>query len=68
MLDLSSLDLAETANALADQTDYEHRWQINPQTGEVMFWAADAGSDRQRSVHLDELDLVCIDLLPFWLW
>ncbi|MGO9502174.1 MAG: hypothetical protein ACLPUO_11465 [Streptosporangiaceae bacterium] len=29
MLDLSSLDLEEIANALADQTDYEHRWLIN---------------------------------------
>jgi hypothetical protein len=33
MLDLSSVDLEEIGNALADQTDYEHRWLINPQTG-----------------------------------
>ena len=26
MLDLSSFDLEESGNALADQTDYEHRW------------------------------------------
>ena len=31
VLDLSNLDLEEIANALADQTDYEHRWLINPQ-------------------------------------
>lgn len=37
MLDLSSLDLEEIAAALADQTDYEHRWLINPQTGQVVF-------------------------------
>jgi hypothetical protein len=30
MLDLSSLDLEEIADALADQTDYEHRWLIKP--------------------------------------
>jgi hypothetical protein len=36
-LDLSSLDLEEIANALAGQTDYEHRWLINPQTGEIAF-------------------------------
>ena len=34
MLDLSSLDLEEIGNALADQTGYEHRWLINPQTGD----------------------------------
>ena len=30
MLDLNRLDLEEIATALADQTDYEHRWLINP--------------------------------------
>ena len=40
MLDLSKLDLEEIAAALADQTDYEHRWLINPQTGEIVFWTA----------------------------
>jgi hypothetical protein len=30
-LDLDNLDLDEIATALADQTDYEHRWLINPQ-------------------------------------
>src|ERR1700758_5025979 len=33
VLDLSSFDLEEIGNALADQTDYEHWWLINPQTG-----------------------------------
>jgi hypothetical protein len=42
VLELSSLDLEEIGNALADQTDYEHRWLINPQTGEVAFWTADS--------------------------
>ena len=41
MLELSSLDLEEIANALADQTGYEHRWLINPQTEEIVFWTAD---------------------------
>ena len=40
MLDLSSLDLEEIAAALADQTDYEHRWLINPERN----MAAVAGS------------------------
>ncbi len=68
VLDLSILDLEEIANALADQTDYEHRWLINPQTGEVAFWSADTGIDGQTPVDLDELDLLCIDPLPSWVW
>jgi hypothetical protein len=66
VLDLSSLDLEEIADALADQTDYEHRWLINPHTGEIAFWTADTGVDGQTPVDLDDLDLVCIDPLPSW--
>jgi hypothetical protein len=68
VLDLSSLDLEGIADALADQTDYEHRWLINPETGEVVFWTADTGIDGQTPVDLDELDLVWIDPLPSWIW
>jgi Uncharacterised protein family (UPF0158) len=68
VLDLSSLELEDIANALADQTDYEHRWLINPQTGEIVFWTADGGIDGKTPVDLDELDLVCIDPLPSWIW
>ena len=63
MLDLSSLDLEEIADALADETDYEHRWLISPETGEIAYWKADTGIDGQTLVDLDELDLVCIDPL-----
>ena len=56
VLDLSNLDLEEIASALADQTDYEHRWLINPQTGEIVFWTADTGIDGQTPVDLDDLD------------
>jgi len=68
VLELSSLDLGEIAEALADQTDYEHRWLMNPQTGEIVFWTADTGIDGQTPVDLDDLDLVCIDPLPSWVW
>ena len=68
MLGLSSLDLEEIASALADQTDYEHRWLINPQTGEVAFWTSDTGIDGQTPVGLDGLDLICIDPLPPYIW
>jgi len=64
VLALGNVDLDEIANALADQTDYEHRWLINPQTGEIAFWASDTGVDGQNPVDLDELDLICIDPLP----
>lgn len=47
MLDLNRLDLEEIATALADQTDYEHRWLINPGTGAVVFWTSDTGIDGQ---------------------
>jgi len=50
VLDLSSLDLEEIANALADQTGYEHHWLISPDTGEIAFWTADTGIDGQTPV------------------
>jgi len=68
VLDLNSLDLDEIATALADDTSDEHRWLINPQTGEIAFWTADTGIDGQNLIDLDELDLVCIDPLPSYVW
>jgi hypothetical protein len=68
VLELRSLDLEGIADALADQTDYEHCWLINPQTGEVVFWTSDTGIDGQTPVDLDDLDLVGIDPLPSWIW
>jgi hypothetical protein len=47
VLDLSSIDLEEIANALAGQDDYEHRWLINPDREEIAFWTADTGIDGQ---------------------
>ena len=68
LVNLSGLNLEEIGSALADQTDYEHRWLISPQTGEIVFWTADTGIDGQTPVDLDELDLICIDPLPSWVW
>jgi len=68
MLDLSSLDLEGIATVLADQTDYENRWLINPDADEIVFWTSDSGIDGQAPVDLDELDLVCIDPLPSYVW
>ena len=68
MFELTSLDLGEIATALADQESYEHRWLIDPRTGQIAFWTADCGIDGQNPVDLDELDLVCIDSLPSYVW
>jgi hypothetical protein len=68
VLDLSSIDLEEAGNALADQTGYEHHWLIDPDTGEIVFWMAGTGIDGQTPAGLDELDLVVIDPLPSWVW
>jgi hypothetical protein len=44
MLDLDAIEVEEIASALADQTDYEPRWLIDPRSGEQAF--------RSTSVHL----------------
>src|SRR3954453_5444809 len=68
MLDLDKLDVEEIAEALADQTDYEHRWLIDPATGQMAFWTSDTGIDGQNPVEIDELNLVPIDPLPPYVW
>ncbi|HSK25893.1 MAG TPA: hypothetical protein VK894_03180 [Jiangellales bacterium] len=68
MLDLGSLDLDEIATALADQDAYEHRWLVDPRTGQLAFWTSDSGIDGGTPVDLDELDLIPIDPLPSYVW
>ena len=68
VLDLSKIDLEEVATALADQADCERQWLIDPQTGKIAFWTADTGIDGHTQVDLEDLDLVCIDPLPSWVW
>ncbi len=68
MLELSEIDVEEIATPLADQTDYEHRWLLDPCTGEVVFWTSDTGIDGQNPVELDELDLIPIDPIPSYVW
>lgn len=68
MLALSSLDLDEIVNALQDQSAYEHRYLINPETGEIVFWSEDGGVDGENPVDLDELGLVPIRPLPSYVW
>ena len=61
MLELDAIDVEEIATALADQTDYEHRWLIDPRTGDVVFWTSDTGIDGENPVEIEELDLIVID-------
>lgn len=68
MLDLADIDVEEIASTLADQTDYEHRWLLDPRTGRVAFWTSDTGIDGENLVDLDELDLVPIDPIPSYVW
>ncbi|HET8988567.1 MAG TPA: UPF0158 family protein [Humibacillus sp.] len=68
MLDLDSLDLDEIAMALSDQDFSDHRWLIDPRTGEIAFWTSDTGIDGENPVDLDELDLLSIDPLPSSVW
>ena len=68
MLDLRRIDVEEVATALADQTNYEHRWLIDPRTGQVAFWTSDTGIDGENPVEIDELDLILIDPLPSYVW
>jgi Uncharacterised protein family (UPF0158) len=68
MLDLGEVDVDEIATALADQTDYEHRWLVDPRTGQVAFWTSDTGIDGENPVEIDELDLMLIDPLPSHVW
>jgi hypothetical protein len=68
MLELSQLDLDEIATALSDQTDYDHRWLIDPTSGQVVFWTSDTGLDGGNPVDLEDLDLTPIDPLPSYVW
>ncbi|MDQ6524054.1 hypothetical protein RB608_10605 [Nocardioides sp. LHD-245] len=69
MVDLNAVNIEGLASALADQTGYDHRWLIDPHSGEILFWTSDCGIDGENSVDIDELDhLVLIDPLPSYVW
>ena len=68
VLDLDAIDVEEIATALADQSDDEHRWLIDPRTGELAFWTSDLGIDGENPIELDDLDLILIDPLPSHVW
>jgi hypothetical protein len=62
VLDLSKLDLDDIASALRDNS-YEHRWLIDPATGEIRFV-----SDWDPPEDLDDTNLVSIEPIPTREW
>ena len=68
MLDLGAIVVEAIATALSDQTVYDHRWLIDPRTGQVVYCASDTGIDGEPPVEIDELDLILIDPLPSYVW
>ena len=70
VLDLNALDIELIATALADQSDGEHQWLIDPTTGELVMWTSDTGIDGHNPVELDDLDpnLIAIDPIPSYVW
>jgi hypothetical protein len=68
VLELAKVDLEQIAAALEDQTDYDHRWLIDPRTGEIHFWTSDTGIDGEKPIDLDELDLLPIDPVSSRVW
>ena len=68
MVDLSAVDLDELATALGDQGYFEHRWLIDPDSGEISLWTEDGGIDGEHPIDPDDVDLICIDPLPSYVW
>jgi hypothetical protein len=68
VLDLNSLDLEQIAEALQDQSACEHRWLLDPRTGEVVFWSRDGGIDGDTPIDLDDVDLLPINPIPSYVW
>ncbi len=68
MFDLAGIDVEQMATALEDQTDYEHRWLLDPRTGQVALWTSDTGIDGENPVEIEELDHIPIDPLPSYVW
>src|ERR1700761_693999 len=64
MPELSSFDLAEIAEALADRGDYEHAWLVDPVSGKLLYWTSDTGIDGQNPIELEELDERLIGIRP----
>jgi hypothetical protein len=67
---VDELDLPQVAEALQDQSSYEHMFLINSETGKIAFWTSDCGIDGKTPVDLDELpeELIPIHPAPSYVW
>lgn len=68
MFEVDALDIDDIAMALADQTDYDHRWLIDPKNGQLVIWTCDTGVDGEHPVDIEDLDLISIDPIPSFVW
>ena len=55
MFDLAGIDVEEIATAPEDQTDYEHRWLLEPKTSQLAFWTSTTGIDGENPDEIDDL-------------
>lgn len=69
-LDPEQVHLDDLADALQDQSAFDlHRWLLDRNTGEVVFWNLDVGLEDPEQVDLDEADhLISIEPLPSGVW
>jgi hypothetical protein len=70
VLDLNKVDLSQIADALEDQTDYDHAFLIHEETGQFEFWTRNCGIDGKTPVELDDLpeELITIRPIPSHVW
>lgn len=69
-LDPEQVHVDDLADALQDQGAFDlHRWLLDRNTGEVVFWSLDLGPDDPEPADLDEAEhLLSIDPLPPRVW
>jgi hypothetical protein len=70
VLSVENLDLAGIAEALQDQSAYEHAFLFNSETGAIDFWTREGGIDGKTPVDFDELpeELIPIGPVPSYVW
>ena len=70
MVDLSAVDLDELATALGEQGYFEHRWLIDPDSGEISLWTEDSGIDGVSIPLISTMikSPSCIHPLPSYVW
>jgi hypothetical protein len=68
VLRISDLDLGLIATALADQSQDEHRWYLDPRTGGLHLWTVEGGLDGDGEYEIEDEELLRIEALPTYVW